>query len=288
MRKRAWMVVLMFGGGLLWGWFHIRLPGEIAVLRRGSLSNHEANAVYLLRPLRLWGGWWKRLTPRDVYAMQPVAWSPDGQWAAFRCAEEIIHRPTRDQCVVFRPGRDELDCGSDDLPDRPFGICLIGRNGDNFRRLVDNVGTATPQISKTLGETRTDEITWTLDGRYIVYMSRGAWYYIDPMAGTTGQWHNELGVQSADYWYFDQPDLHIPKEAIIESGLACGDSCQSEGWSRVRGSPSPSGRYLAFILTGGESDPWYLVGYDTKLEQVLHFGRTAGYWYEDLVWLPEP
>jgi dipeptidyl aminopeptidase/acylaminoacyl peptidase len=245
-------------GVLLWQWPYLWLPGEIAMHRDAAGSR----AVYLFTPGRLLGDRWQRITPPEVFALDS-AWSPDGQYIAFRCSDGIVKGGE-----VDRPGKlvSEQFVAGETIVKR--GLCLVDRNGDHFRWLVTDIAPA--------------EITWTLDGRYIVFRyGILRWYRVDLQNGGMTLWNEETEVQDRLYWYEDMPT--IPEKVIQWAKMPFCFASMNHG----KGTPSPGGRYIAFIAACGESDPLWLYAYDTKAKRLLRLIRTRDFTFYDLVWLPD-
>lgn len=292
MKKWLGLLTIAAVGGslLLWIWSWLHLPGQIGVLLRGYWNDKEANAIYLLRPMKVGGARWRRLTSDDLYAIEPIAWSPDGRQVAFRCADQIVDWPDEGRCRVLRRGMQYWEvCGSD-VSEWPYGICLADVRKGNVQRIVNEAGTDDIGSSpKPLGDALIDQITWSLDGRYVVFLSRDeTWHYFDIVTGSTGLWSEARSVQNNDYWYVQRPDLHVPGAANIQSIFDNKGRCYNIEHVGARGVASPDERFLVWITIGGESDPWCMIGFDTETERLMRFDRTQGYWFEDLAWLPYP
>jgi dipeptidyl aminopeptidase/acylaminoacyl peptidase len=262
--KRRWflitLIALAISGWWLVRWPYLRLPGSIVVHKNDWGS---PGSLYRYRPGRLLKiTQWKRLTPANVYVFYPAAWAPDGQQVAFRCSH--------------RNGK--------------IGLCLMDQNGRHFRWLVVVAKTLRPDYPAPSSEyTYAKSVSWTSDGRYIIFLKEtGITQYIDPQTGETGPWQEELPLYDTEQQYVALPDVHIPKENVAKSGAPCTGTCTTEGWLGVRrGIPSPDGRYVLWIQTYGESDPYYLIIYDTHSERLLHLPTFTQYLRQP-VWLPGP
>lgn len=271
-------------GIVVWWWLFPRLPGEIAVRQYSASIEH--NGLYTFKPgLLLNTGRWRKITPSEVYVWSSVVWSPDFQHVAFRCSDGSVYCSSLDQCWLDRP--DKIPRAYD--PQRDIvkhGICLVDRDGENFYWIT----ASTETFNWRVVETSEARIQWTLDGRYIVFLSRdiGQWYYYDLETGETGHWKADLPTQDSQSEYVNLPDIHIPKGALIRARIPCTGTCLDEGWTGVRGVPSADGRYITWIQGYGESDPQYLIVYDLQAKRLLRLARTNGFSMYEPVWLPNP
>ena len=268
-----------------WFWPFLQLPGEIAVRVQGP----ECRCLYTLRP----GHWldqrWEQITPSDVYVFES-AWSPDGKQVAFRCSDGIVYNNQR---RLLQPGQLARDYD----PERDVvsnGLCVVDRQGDGFRWLIDEAGNKAPshaQFPWPSDGLSAGDLRWTREGRYIVFRSNirfDQWLAIDPVTGQFGGWEGEVPESEAERWSSGRSNLQNLEQIVARTRGSC-----FRHWRRydlnpftLHGSPSPNGRYLAWIKAEAVGTPSDIVVYDTVAERLLCVSHTTDYLY-DLVWLPK-
>lgn len=228
----------------------------------------HSRAVYLFKPGRLIGDRWQRITPPEVFAGE-FAVAPDGRWIAFSCSDGIakgggkVERPQQSEYEEFKIGETIIR----------EGLCLIDREGKNFKWLVDMT---------TVADAPYWGIAWARDGQYIVFKSSAdQWHRVAPQTGEIVSWQEDNTVQNYRDWHVDIPS--ISKEVIEKEGPRFCISSMDRGL----GTPSPGGRYIAFTVSCGESDPLWLYAYDTKTERLLRLARAREFNFYNLVWLPD-
>lgn len=263
MKKRL-LLLLGLGlllGGLLWRWPYLRLPGEIAF--------YHDYGLYLFRPQGFWG-WWRRMTPREmqVWSNEPIAWSPDGQYAAFHCSDGWVKGG-----IFFRPHERSVPFDPATMQVRD-GLCVLNRANGELRWLIDN--------HTTFNDTY-DTLTWTLDGNYIVFESRRlGWQRLDPLSGAMTAWQEESPAQDKWHW---RTEIEIPVEAFRQV-----QGPEYWSWAKMTtpqqwiGLYSPDRRYTHVYFGGGESDSWSHYIYDSQVQRLWYLGTS--HHAHALAWLP--
>ena len=220
-----------------------------------------------------------------VYATQPMGGISFKDEFFNRTGDGYVACSSFDQCWLRRP--DEVHGVYDPRGDTvKHGICLVDREGKNFRWVT----ASTTTFDWRVVETSKAEIKWTLDGRYIIFLAKdvGQWHYYDVETGERGRWKADLPVQDSQQGYVELPYIHIPKETFIKAGVPCTGTCLDEGQTGIGGSLYVDGRYVTWVQSYGESDPQYLVAYDMQAKRLLCLARTSGFHLDQPMWLPEP
>jgi hypothetical protein len=275
MKKSWWwlgIVGLLIGLGIvLWWWPYLCLPGEIAMGHSDYSSGDTA--IYLFKPSRFLGSRWTRITPPEIYA-KPFpygpAWAPDGRQVAFWCSDGILLGTTPER--VRRPGKMSEIYDAQQMIVKE-GICLVGRDGEHFRWLVDTAAMADLVYNR-------GDLSWTLDGQYIVFPTAD-WQQNYRVDAETGEWTMvEVGL---DVWKWKdwQEEFFITESAAQSAEKLCPLS-----GGTYLGSSSAGGRYMVFSTAYGESDPQCLYAYDARANRLLFLERARGFAIFHEVWLP--
>jgi hypothetical protein len=173
---------------------------------------------------------------------------PDGKQVAFWCSDGVVRGG-----YVYRSKELVPETYDPQQTVVREGICIVDRDGKHFRWLVDTE--TLPDMAYKWGN-----ITWTLDGQYIVFLAvdvRKVIVWIRRVA--SGSVEFGIGCPGMEV-------LEVEFSMTENAARSAKDFCPLYGGTH-HGSSSPGGRYVIFSMTYGESDPRCLYIYDTMTER---------------------